>query len=107
MTNEERIAVFIYEQQKRGISPPWKDLSQTAKAYWIEKARYLLTFLRDELGFVQKDKDQVIPPIYEENFAQGMTLPTQREQELLRQGAEWLKHGAGFVRVKSILAEGK
>jgi hypothetical protein len=108
MTNEERIAEWFEQNEycpQTGTTLPCTypdDVMGCSKC----EARSLIVFL-DSLGFVQKDKDQVIPPIYEENFAQGMTLPTQREQELLRQGAEWLKHGAGFVRVKSILPEGK
>jgi hypothetical protein len=51
MTNEERIAEFMHTET---WGYPWDKTPGVMKDAWREKARSLLTFLRDELGFVQK-----------------------------------------------------
>jgi hypothetical protein len=93
MTNEERIAEFMHTET---WGYPWDKTPRAMKDAWREKARSLLTFL-DSLGFVQKDEYQEMPIIVENGKALMFTLT---EKSAIEQ--------AGFVRVKSILAqEGK
>jgi hypothetical protein len=87
MTNEERIAEFMHTET---WGYPWDKTPRAMKDAWREKARSLLTFLRDELGFVQKDEDQ-IPPLIEHYSGSWQAI------------ANGAYHKAGFVRVKSIL----
>jgi NADH pyrophosphatase NudC (nudix superfamily) len=91
MTNEERIAEWLEQNEycpQTGTTLPCTypdDVMGCSKC----EARSLLTFLRDELGFVQKDKDQSYTLI---NSDAGGKVVYQVPP--------------GFVRVKSIV-EGK
>jgi hypothetical protein len=91
MTNEERIAEFLCLKTEGRTSEYWYELLD--RAVWLDKARSLLIFQRDELGFVQKDEHQ-IPPLIEHYSGSWQAI------------ANGAYHKAGFVRVKSIV-EGK
>jgi hypothetical protein len=104
--NIERLAEWLYNQHakdiQRGetdsrwlIAPSWEALRKlrgidTIATFYRNKARSLLTFL-DSLGFVQKDKDQSYGFIWTD------------------EAGVFIKYRCpdGFVRVKSILPEGK
>jgi hypothetical protein len=86
MTSEERIAEFTVIE----AGWVWDNMPEDMRKDWIADARSLLTFLRDELGFVQKDEDQ-IPPLIEHYSGSWQAI------------ANGAYHKAGFVRVKSIL----
>jgi hypothetical protein len=108
MTNEERIAEWLFDESVQEaweahemmVAASWQDLItnpllaiksyDNVRQYYRDKAKRLLTFLRDELGFVQKDEDQSYGFIWTD------------------EAGVFIKYRCpdGFVRVKSIV-EGK
>jgi hypothetical protein len=63
-------------------------------------ADQILNLFKED-GWVRLDEDQSLPELHPEDFSKGMIPANPQKMELLRQGMEWLKHEAGFRKVKN------
>jgi hypothetical protein len=59
----------------------------------------LLELQKEGAKLVVQCAEQDMPELYEENFSEGMTLPTISEMRMIKKGMYWLRDEAGFVKV--------
>jgi hypothetical protein len=76
-----------------------KDCESEAALKAILTAAQLLELQKEGAKLVVQCADQDMPELYEENFSEGMTLPTISEMRMIKKGMYWLRDEAGFVKV--------